>query len=129
MGRNQYKLTQHCWHRLKNPVEAHNAFSGLACNRTCNIITVMITSSFCCTIIVNTRYQRLFLLFLAAFESLSDLIKDKLQESLDQSTLEQHLKVLEALIKHWQGEVLSVSVTRTAEGCKIFLLLTSHVWY
>ena len=55
------------------------------------------------------------------------LIKDKLQESLDQSTFEQHLKVLEALIKHWKGEVLSVSVTRTAEGCKIFLLLISHV--
>ena len=59
--------------------------------------------------------------FLVAFESLSDLIKGKLKESLDQSTFEQHLKVLEALVKHWKGEVLSVSVTRTAEGCKIFL--------
>lgn len=77
--------------------------------------------------VVNAKYQRLFLLFLAAFESLSNLIKDKLQESLDQSTLEQHLKLLEALIKHWKGEVLSVSVTRTAEECKIVLSLTSHV--
>jgi len=50
------------------------------------------------------------------FESLSNLIKDKLQESVDQSTLKQHLKVLEVLIQHWKGEVLSVSVTRTAEG-------------
>ncbi|XP_078363049.1 uncharacterized protein LOC144647166 [Oculina patagonica] len=50
------------------------------------------------------------------FENLSNLIKDKLQESLNQSSLEHHLKVLEALIKHWKGEVLSVSVTRTAEG-------------
>ncbi|XP_078355261.1 uncharacterized protein LOC144639855, partial [Oculina patagonica] len=52
----------------------------------------------------------------SSFENLSDLIKDKLQESLDQTSLEHHLKVLEALIKHWKGEVLSVSVTRTAEG-------------
>ncbi|XP_020614481.1 uncharacterized protein LOC110052671 isoform X3 [Orbicella faveolata] len=50
------------------------------------------------------------------FETLSNLIKDKLQDSLDQSNLEQHMKLLEALIKHWKGEVLSVSVTRTAEG-------------
>ncbi|KAJ7387163.1 hypothetical protein OS493_004129 [Desmophyllum pertusum] len=50
------------------------------------------------------------------FESLSDLIKDKLQESLDQSSLEKHLILLEVLIKHWKGEVLSVSVTRTADG-------------
>lgn len=86
----------------------------------------MITSSLH-FFVVNAKYQRLFLLFLAAFESLSNLIKDKLQESLDQSTLEQHLKLLEALIKHWKGEVLSVSVTRTAEECKIVLSLTSHV--
>lgn len=86
----------------------------------------MITSSLH-FFVVNAKYQRLFLLFLAAFERLSNLIKDKLQESLDQSTLEQHLKLLEALIKHWKGEVLSVSVTRTAEECKIVLSLTSHV--
>ncbi|PFX31095.1 Protein sel-1-like 1 [Stylophora pistillata] len=48
------------------------------------------------------------------FESLSDLIKDKLQESFNQNSLATHLKVLEALIKHWKGEVLSVSVTRKA---------------
>ena len=87
----------------------------------------MITSSFHCITVVNARYQRLFLLFFAAFESFSNLIKDKLQESLDQGTLEQHLKVLEALIKHWKGEVLSVSVTRTVEECKIFLSLASHL--
>jgi len=50
------------------------------------------------------------------FESLSELMKDKLQESLDQSSLEIHLKLLEALIKHWKGEVLSVSVTRIAQN-------------
>lgn len=66
-------------------------------------------------------------MFLAAFESLSNLIKDKLQESVDQSTLKQHLKVLEVLIQHWKGEVLSVSVTRTAEGCKILLSLSTQV--
>ena len=66
-------------------------------------------------------------MFLAAFESLSNLIKDKLQESVDQSTLKQHLKVLEVLIQHWKGEVLSVSVTRTAEECKILLSLSTQV--
>ena len=59
-----------------------------------------------------------FFLTPAAFESLSELITDKLQESLDQSSLENHLKLLEALIKHWKGEVLSVSVTRIAENCE-----------
>lgn len=59
-----------------------------------------------------------FFLTLAAFESLSELVKGKLRESLDQSSLENHLKLLEALIKHWKGEVLSVSVTRIAENCK-----------
>ena len=66
-------------------------------------------------------------MFLAAFESLSNLIKDKLQESVDQSTLKQHLKVLEVLIQHWKGEVLSVSVTRIAEECKILLSLSTQV--
>lgn len=60
---------------------------------------------------------------LAAFESLSDLIKDKLQESLNQNSLATHLKVLEALIKHWKGEVLSVSVTRKAAECMSSSLL------
>ena len=82
-----------------------------------------ITSSFGSIIVVNARYQGLFLLYFAAFERLSNLIKDKLQEPTDQTNLEQHMKLLEALIKHWKGEVLSVSVTRTAEGCKAFSLV------
>ena len=61
------------------------------------------------------------LLTLAAFESLSELIKDKLQECPDQSSLENHLKLLEALFKHWKGEVLSVAVTRIAQNCKLLL--------
>lgn len=52
----------------------------------------------------------------AAFESLSEQVKEKLQESLDQTSLENHLNLLEALIKHWKGEILSVSVTRIAQN-------------
>ena len=63
----------------------------------------------------------------AAFESLSELIKDKLQKSLDQSSLESNLKLLEALIKHWKGEILSVSVTRIAENCKFTLIHYGHI--
>ncbi|XP_068679629.1 sel1-repeat-containing protein YbeQ-like isoform X1 [Montipora foliosa] len=48
-------------------------------------------------------------------ESLSEVIKAKLQESVDQHSLENYMVLLEALIKHWRGEVLSVSVTRLAE--------------
>ncbi|CAH3110679.1 unnamed protein product [Porites lobata] len=50
------------------------------------------------------------------FESLSDLIRERLQESIGQGSLENHLMLLEALIKHWKGEVLSVAVTRIAQN-------------
>ncbi|XP_044173737.1 secretory immunoglobulin A-binding protein EsiB-like isoform X3 [Acropora millepora] len=48
-------------------------------------------------------------------ERLSEEIKAKLQKSGDQLFLENHMVLLEALMKHWRGEVLSVSVTRLAE--------------
>ena len=61
---------------------------------------------------------QLILLPIVAFESLSDLIRERLQESIGQGSLENHLMLLEALIKHWKGEVLSVAVTRIAQNCK-----------
>ena len=66
---------------------------------------------------------QLILLPIVAFESLSDLIRDRLQESIGQGSLENHLTLLEALIKHWKGEVLSVAVTRIAQNCKSFWIL------
>ena len=66
---------------------------------------------------------QLILLPIVAFESLSDLIRDGLQESIGQGSLENHLMLLEALIKHWKGEVLSVAVTRIAQNCKSFWIL------
>ena len=66
---------------------------------------------------------QLILFPIVAFESLSDLIRDRLQESVGQGSLENHLMLLEALIKHWKGEVLSVAVTRIAQNCKSFWIL------
>lgn len=54
-----------------------------------------------------------------AIERLPEEIKAKLQESGDQLFLENQMVLLEALVKHWRGEVLSVSVTRLAEKCKL----------
>ena len=67
---------------------------------------------------------QLILFPIVAFESLSDLIRDRLQESVGQGSLENHLMLLEALIKHWKGEVLSVAVTRIAQNCKSSWILT-----
>ena len=64
------------------------------------------------------KFQLILLPIIVAFESLSDLIRDRLQESIGQGFLENHLMLLEALIKHWKGEVLSVAVTRIAQNCK-----------
>ena len=66
---------------------------------------------------------QLILFPIVAFESLSDLIRDRLQESIGQGSLENYLTLLEALIKHWKGEVLSVAVTRIAQNCKSFWIL------
>ena len=67
---------------------------------------------------------QLILFPIVAFESLSDLIRDRLQESIGQHSLENHLMLLEALIKHWRGEILSVGVTRVAQNCKSSWILT-----
>jgi len=69
-----------------------------------------------------SKFQ-LILFPIVAFESLSDLIRDRLQESIGQGSLENHLMLLEALFKHWKGEVLSVAVTRIAQNCKSFWIL------